>query len=196
MDEVLNPYAPGAGTPPPELAGRDREQTSFGVLLKRLAAGRPEQNLALWGLRGVGKTVLLNRFASEAEDAGWGTGYVELRGRGRRVGVPAQIAAKAANRSLAARASGSGCAGRCRHQQLLGDGHAGAGIMFQVEVDPMPGRGDSGQLDVDLQDVLVRPAGTAGAADGRVSAPFFDQTQVAEEERPAGAQLAALPPHR
>jgi hypothetical protein len=47
VDEVLNPYAPGAGTPPPELAGRDGEQTSFGVLLKRLAAGRPEQNLAL-----------------------------------------------------------------------------------------------------------------------------------------------------
>jgi Cdc6-like AAA superfamily ATPase len=66
VDEVLNPYAPGAGTPPPELAGRDGEQTSFGVMLKRLAAGRPEQNLALWGLRGVGKTVLLNRFATEA----------------------------------------------------------------------------------------------------------------------------------
>ena len=181
MDEVLNPYAPGAGTPPPELAGRDREQTSFGVLLKRLAAGRPEQNLALWGLRGVGKTVLLNRFASEAEDAGWGTGYVELRGRGPLRPVLAQIAAQAAH-SLA---RGEGVKERLRRSLSVISSFSvtamPAGITFKVEVDPMPGRGDSGQLDVDLQDVLVELGETARAADGGVVL-FFDEMQFAERD--------------
>lgn len=181
MDEVLNPYAPGAGTPPPELAGRDGEQTSFGVLLKRLAAGRPEQNLALWGLRGVGKTVLLNRFASEAEDAGWGTGYVELRGRGPLRPVLAQIAAQAAH-SLA---RGEGVKERLRRSLSVISSFSvtamPAGITFKVEVDPTPGRGDSGQLDVDLQDVLVELGETARAADGGVVL-FFDEMQFAERD--------------
>jgi hypothetical protein len=181
VDEVLNPYAPGAGTPPPELAGRDGEQTSFGVLLKRLAAGRPEQNLALWGLRGVGKTVLLNRFASEAEDAGWGTGYVELRGRGPLRPVLAQIAAQAAH-SLA---RGEGVKERLRRSLSVISSFSvtamPAGITFKVEVDPTPGRGDSGQLDVDLQDVLVELGETARAADGGVVL-FFDEMQFAERD--------------
>lgn len=177
----MNPYAPGAGTPPPELAGRDGEQTSFGVLLKRLAAGRPEQNLALWGLRGVGKTVLLNRFASEAEDAGWGTGYVELRGRGPLRPVLAQIAAQAAH-SLA---RGEGVKERLRRSLSVISSFSvtamPAGITFKVEVDPTPGRGDSGQLDVDLQDVLVELGETARAADGGVVL-FFDEMQFAERD--------------
>jgi len=177
----LNPYAPGAGTPPPELAGRDGEQTSFGVLLKRLAAGRPEQNLALWGLRGVGKTVLLNRFASEAEDAGWGTGYVELRGRGPLRPVLAQIAAQAAH-SLA---RGEGVKKRLRRSLSVISSFSltamPAGITFKVEVDPTPGRGDSGQLDVDLQDVLVELGETARAAGGGVVF-FFDEMQFAEKD--------------
>jgi hypothetical protein len=181
VDEVLNPYAPGAGTPPPELAGRDGEQTSFGVLLKRLAAGRPEQNLALWGLRGVGKTVLLNRFASEAEDAGWGTGYVELRGRGPLRPVLAQIATQAAH-SLARR---EGVKQRLRRSLSVISSFSvtamPAGITFKVEVDPTPGRGDSGQLDVDLQDVLVELGETARAADGGVVL-FFDEMQFAERD--------------
>ena len=181
MDEVLNPYAPGAGTAPPELAGRDGEQTSFGVLLKRLAAGRPEQNLALWGLRGVGKTVLLNRFASEAEDAGWGTGYVELRGRGPLRPVLAQIAAQAAH-SLA---RGEGVKERLRRSLSVISSFSvtamPAGITFKVEVDPTPGRGDSGQLDVDLQDVLVELGETARAAEGGVVF-FFDEMQFAERD--------------
>lgn len=177
----MNPYAPGAGTPPPELAGRDGEQTSFGVLLRRLAAGRPEQNLALWGLRGVGKTVLLNRFASEAESAGWGTGYVELRGRGPLRPVLAQISAQAAH-SLA---RGESVKERLRRSLSVISSFSltamPTGITFKVEVDPTPGRGDSGQLDVDLQDVLVELGETARAADSGVVF-FFDEMQFAEKD--------------
>ena len=66
MDPVRNPYAPGAGQRPPELAGRDTELAAFDVLLERVAKSRPERSVVLTGLRGVGKTVLLNALRSAA----------------------------------------------------------------------------------------------------------------------------------
>src|SRR4051795_13598777 len=79
MDPVRNPYAPGAGQRPPELAGRDTELSAFDVVLERIARGRPERSLVLTGLRGVGKTVLLNQLRSAAITRGWGTGKIEAR---------------------------------------------------------------------------------------------------------------------
>lgn len=79
MDPVRNPYAPGAGQRPPELAGRDREVAAFGVVLERVARARPERSLVLTGLRGVGKTVLLNALRSQAIGRLWGTGKIEAR---------------------------------------------------------------------------------------------------------------------
>ncbi len=79
MDPVRNPYAPGAGQRPPELAGRDRELAQFDVVLERVARGRPERSLVLTGLRGVGKTVLLNALRSVAIQRRWGTGKIEAR---------------------------------------------------------------------------------------------------------------------
>ena len=79
VDPVRNPYAPGAGQRPPELAGRDAELAAFDVALERVERGRPERSLILTGLRGVGKTVLLNALRSKALDRGWGTGKVEAR---------------------------------------------------------------------------------------------------------------------
>src|SRR5208283_5392516 len=79
VDPVRNPYAPGAGQRPPELAGRDREISQFEVVLERVARGRPERSMVLTGLRGVGKTVLLNTFRSMAMQRLWGTGKIEAR---------------------------------------------------------------------------------------------------------------------
>src|SRR6187397_1996302 len=79
VDPVRNPYAPGAGQRPPELAGRDRELGRFDVVLERVARGRPERSLVLTGLRGVGKTVLLNQLRSQAIGRLWGTGKIEAR---------------------------------------------------------------------------------------------------------------------
>jgi AAA ATPase domain len=79
MDPVRNPFAPGAGQRPPELAGRDKELTAFDVVLERVARGRPERSLVLTGLRGVGKTVLLGELRSAAMRRGWGAGKVEAR---------------------------------------------------------------------------------------------------------------------
>ncbi|MEP6853370.1 MAG: ATP-binding protein [bacterium] len=79
MDPIRNPYAPGAGQRPPELAGRDRELAQFDIVLERVAAGRPERSLVLTGLRGVGKTVLLNAMRSAAIGRLWATGKIEAR---------------------------------------------------------------------------------------------------------------------
>ena len=70
MDPRLNPYAPGAGVKPPELAGRDALLERAAVALDRIRAGRPARGLMLYGLRGVGKTVLLNEMRLEAESRG------------------------------------------------------------------------------------------------------------------------------
>ena len=60
MDPISNPYAPGAGTPPPELAGRDAIRESGRIALERTKIGRPTKGMMMVGLRGVGKTVLLD----------------------------------------------------------------------------------------------------------------------------------------
>jgi Cdc6-like AAA superfamily ATPase len=67
MDAVRNPYAPGAGSPPPELAGRKDVIESARVSLRRLTINRPSQSPILVGLRGVGKTVLLVRIRQLAQ---------------------------------------------------------------------------------------------------------------------------------
>jgi Cdc6-like AAA superfamily ATPase len=73
MDPVRNPYAPGAGTPPPELAGRADLLAQGTTALQRVAQERPTQSLIMVGLRGVGKTVLLNRLNDQAENEGFRT---------------------------------------------------------------------------------------------------------------------------
>ena len=78
MDPRLNPYAPGAGTPPPELAGREGVIEATSIALDRIRNGLVARSLMLVGLRGVGKTVLLNRLHNNAEADGFAT--VMLRG--------------------------------------------------------------------------------------------------------------------
>ena len=77
MDPVQNPYAPGAGTPPPELAGREELREAARVALARIRAGKPGKSLLMVGLRGVGKTVLLDKMREDAEVAGLRTIRVE-----------------------------------------------------------------------------------------------------------------------
>ena len=77
MDPVRNPYQPGAGRRPPELAGRDDVLEAFDVLLQRHELGFGERGRVLYGLRGVGKTVLLGEFQAMAERRRWVTAKVE-----------------------------------------------------------------------------------------------------------------------
>src|SRR5207244_2112677 len=77
MDPVRNPYSPGAGTPPPELAGRDELRETIRIAVERVRAGRPSKSILMVGLRGVGKTVLLDRMREDAEAAGIHTIRIE-----------------------------------------------------------------------------------------------------------------------
>src|SRR5689334_10377665 len=77
MDRVSNPFAPGAGTPPPELAGREELRETVRVALERVRRGLPTKSVVMVGLRGVGKTVLLDRMRDEAEVAGIHTLRIE-----------------------------------------------------------------------------------------------------------------------
>jgi hypothetical protein len=81
MDPIKNPFSPGAGSPPPELVGRDGILEQARILLGRVKARRPEKSILLTGLRGVGKTVLLNEIDRLALSQGYRTVVVEAHER-------------------------------------------------------------------------------------------------------------------
>ena len=77
MDPIKNPFSPGAGSPPPELVGRDPILEQARILLGRIKTKRPEKSMLLTGLRGVGKTVLLNEIERLAKADGYRTIFIE-----------------------------------------------------------------------------------------------------------------------
>src|SRR5271167_4091026 len=95
MDPIRNPYTPNAGSRPPELAGRDQELEHFRMLVARLRRGATEQSMIIRGLRGVGKTVLLNAFEDRAESEGFLSYYHELTPDSSLVGEIARDAGRA-----------------------------------------------------------------------------------------------------
>src|SRR4249919_2977735 len=166
MDPVRNPYAPGAGQRPPELTGRDREIGQFEVVLERIARGRPERSMVLTGLRGVGKTVLLNSFRSMALQRLWGTGKFEAR-PDQSVRRPIAGALHMAVRELAPRHRAPD-----RIEQFLGvlkafvarDPKAPKGTFtphLGIDVPAVRGRADSGDLEIDLTELLADAASVA-----------------------------------
>ncbi len=166
MDPIRNPYAPGAGQRPPELAGRDRELEQFGVTLERVAAGRPDRSMVLHGLRGVGKTVLLNALRGLAVQRAWGTGKVEAR-PDRSVRLPLAQAVHAAIREVAHRHRDpervEEVAGVLKAFALRTDQPDRKGARWQPPIDVVAarGRGDSGDLELDLIELFGDVAGLA-----------------------------------
>jgi hypothetical protein len=188
VDPVNNPYAPGAGTPPPELAGRDDIRETARVVLERVRVGRPTKSLLLIGLRGVGKTVLLDRIRQEAEGAGIQTIRVEAP---EQRSLPAILAPQlrlallrlsrhAQAKAIAERAL-RGLAGFAKALKIkYGD------IEVGFDFEPEPGLADNGDLEHDLQ-ALLEVAGHAAKQAGTALALFVDELQYVEEP-----QLAAL----
>jgi hypothetical protein len=177
MDPVRNPYAPGAGQRPPELAGRDAELDAFDVVLERVVRGRPERSVVLTGLRGVGKTVLLNALRSAAVRRGWGTGKLEAR--------PDQTIrrALAAALHLAVRELAGRNADETAHvlgvvKSFAQRDAAGKGRLWQpgIDVAAVPGRADSGDIEVDLVELFTDVGGLAGDS-GHGVAVFVDEMQ-------------------
>src|SRR4051812_6109867 len=167
MDPIRNPYAPGAGQRPPELAGRDRELEQFDVTLERVAAGRPERSMVLSGLRGVGKTVLLNVLRGQAVKRAWGTGKIEAR-PDRSVRLPVAQAVHAAVREVAHRHRDpdrvDAVAGVLKSFALrtAADDRKGFRWTPPVDVPAARGRADSGDLELDLVELFRDVATLAG----------------------------------
>ena len=187
MDPRRNPFAPGAGTPPPELAGREHLIERASIALDRIRAGRSARSMILYGLRGVGKTVLLSTIRNSAEADGMIAVAIEAP-EGRSLPgllLPAlrtallrldriKQAGVAVTRALRA------IAGFAKLKLSYGD------ISVALDVDPEPGLADSGDLDADLAD-LIEAIGEAARERSSAIVLFIDELQYVPE-----AQLAAL----
>ncbi len=187
MDPRRNPFAPGAGSPPPELAGRYIVRETVAVALDRIRAGRAAQSVILYGLRGVGKTVLLTEMRNAAEAEGIACTYLEAP-EGRSLPAILAPALRAALlRMDRIKAAGIGVqnalralAGFVKLKAVFGD------MEFSVDLEPEPGLADSGDLEADLGD-LIQAVGETAQAHGTAMAIFIDELQYVPE-----AQLAAL----
>lgn len=186
MDPVRNPFAPGAGSRPPELAGRESILEDARVAIQRALLGKQSRSQMLLGLRGVGKTVLLSKIEEMAEQEGHLTSFIEAP-EGRPLGellIPrlnqvlrklslaetARTQAHAAMRALRSFASA--------FKFSYGDA--------SVSVDPEVGVADSGDLENDLPELFVR-VGEAAKAAGKAWTLLIDEVQYLRE-----ADLSAL----
>ncbi len=175
MDPIQNPYTPNAGSRPPELAGRAGELEQFRVLVGRLKRGATEQSMIVRGLRGVGKTVLLNAFEDQAEAAGFLSFYHELTPDTSLVGVIARdVQAALARLRLSARATRTirDALGHLGTITLVGP----AGIELAVDLR----EADEGTITGDLSQLFLQ-LGTAAA--GKKSGVVFllDEVQFVSE---------------
>ncbi len=191
MDPIRNPYAPGAGQRPPELAGRDLELRQFEVTLERVAAGRPDRSMVLSGLRGVGKTVLLNALRSLAVKRAWGTGKIEAR-PDQSLRLPVAQAVHAAVREVAHRHRDQDRVEEvtavlkafAQRTELKDRKASGRQHRWQPPVDVIAasGRADSGDLELDLIELFTDVAALAGDL-GVGIALFIDEMQdIAPDE--------------
>lgn len=188
MDPVTNPFAPGAGTPPPELAGRDELRETVRIALERTRLGRPTKSILMVGLRGVGKTVLLDRMRDDSEAVGIHTLRVEAP---ESRSLPAILAPQLRQallrlsrnekaKDLAQRAL-RGLAGFAKALKLKY-----ADIEVGLDFEPEPGLADNGDLEHDLQ-ALLEAAGAAAQKAETALVMFVDELQYVEVE-----ELAAL----
>jgi len=188
MDPRTNPYAPGAGTLPPELAGRDEIIEKAEIALDRFRAGLAARSLLMVGLRGVGKTVLLTRIAQQTEARGFVAVSMEAP---ESRSLPALLIPHL--RSALLKLDRIAAAGDVARKALkaLG-GFVGAmkvkyhDIEFGVDLGSEPGVADSGDLEHDLVD-LLRELGQAAKEKGTAVVFFIDELQYVNEE-----QLASL----
>ena len=188
MDPIRNPYAPGAGTQPPELAGRRHVRETARVALERARIGRASKSVMMVGLRGVGKTVLLDRVRQDAEANGIYALRIEAP---EDRSLPSILAPQL--RLALLKLSRRDAAKRLANRALRGlAGFARAlkvkyhDVEVALDFDPEPGLADNGDLETDLQDLLEVVGDAARAAESCV-ALFVDETQYVKED-----ELAAL----
>lgn len=192
MNPITNPYNPGAGTPPPELAGRDELREKVRICIERLRIGNSAKSLILVGLRGVGKTVLLDRMRSDAEGTGIQTLRIEAP---ENKSLPAMLAPELRKSLLRMSTIASAKEVSQRALRALAGFAKGLKLKFaDIEVgfdyEPEPGLADNGELESDLTALLVQ-TGEAAKAAGTVMVMFVDELQYVKE-REFAALISAL----
>lgn len=178
MDPHKNPYTPGAGTRPPRLVGRDAEVSDFDVAFRRLGAGQPARSFVLDGLRGVGKTVLLNEADAVARERGWvSSGVLECNEDDDLPLLMARLCHRALRRLSAGKRVGAGV------RRALGVLRAFTFAMdqqgawrFNIDVKAVTGVADSGDAEADIVE-LLREVGVAAAQHGSGAAFLLDEVQ-------------------
>lgn len=188
MDPVRNPFAPGAGTRPPELAGRDALREMARVALERIRIGRPAKSILMVGLRGVGKTVLLDQIKDDAEADGIHGVRIEAP---ENRSLPALLAPQLRRALLRMSANEQARELAQRGLRALAGFVTALRVKFgDIEVgldsEPEPGLADNGDLEQDLQ-ALFETVGAAAYKAGTALVLFIDELQYVEEE-----ELAAL----
>ena len=154
MDPITNPFSPGAGSPPPELAGRDGLLERARILFGRVKAGRPEKSILLTGLRGVGKTVLLNEIDRIAKVAGFSTILFEVH-EGKSF---AALLASHLRRLLYELDRLAGAGNKVRQglsvlRSFISAIKVSVGeIEVGLDIEPQRGAADTGDLEIDLPD--------------------------------------------
>lgn len=188
MDPVENPFAPGAGTPPPELAGRDELRETIRVAVERARRGLPAKSILMVGLRGVGKTVLLDRMRDDTESSRIHTLRVEAP---EERSLPAMLAPEL--RQALLRLSRNKQAKEVAKRALRGlAGFAKAlkvkyaDIEVGFDLEPERGLADNGDLEHDLA-ALLEVVGTAAKNAETGLILFIDELQYVQED-----ELAAL----
>lgn len=182
MQLHLNPYNPGSGLRPRVMGGREAEINAFDVLLERTKVQMTGRGMMLSGLRGVGKTVLLNYLRDQADQAGWLT--VQIEGRpepsGRtevrdKLARELQISSRRYNGRSPRKALTTVLSTIQSFTVSIGATGVTAGI------DVRPGRADSGRLDIDLEE-LIEDICTALKPDGTAFGVFIDEMQDLDPE--------------
>lgn len=191
MDPIKNPYSPGAGTPPPELTGRDEIREQVRVAIERIRIGRASKSILMIGLRGVGKTVLLDKMRNDAEASGHHTIRIEAPEQRSLPGILApqlrqallKLSRVEKARDLANRAL-RGLAGFAKLKATYHD------LEISLDFLPEPGLADNGDLESDLQDLMAAIGQAAKAADSSFIL-FIDELQYVPQEQ-LGHLIAAL----
>jgi hypothetical protein len=192
MDPVRNPYSPGAGTPPPALAGREILREQVQVAIARLRIGRSAKSVLLVGLRGVGKTVMLDQMRNDAEASGICTVRAETP---ENRSLPALLAPQLRLALLRLSRTAAAVESAQRALKALAGFAKSLKIRYHdIEVgfdaDPEPGLADNGDLEGDLTTLLEQVGHAAKAAKTAVVL-FIDELQYLPEEQ-FGALISAL----
>lgn len=182
MDPVRNPFAPGAGTQPPELAGRADVLADIRTALQRVAIGRPAQSSIMVGLRGVGKTVLLVRAETMAQAEGYRTLMVEAHEGKHLAGLLLPGLRSALNAlSLVESAKDKARRGLRVLRSFIGSVKVKLNdVDLALSVTPEPGAADTGDLETDLP-ALFLAIGEAAQAARKPFAILIDEMQYLSE---------------